>query len=307
VVTELAAADWLVRSDRDQLKQVLINLTVNARDAMPAGGVLRIGSSTVEIGTSSQEARFFRPGRYVRLRVDDTGEGMDKVTLARIFEPLTAKDCPRSKGVADWSISPRAGLAVGGEPFFTTKGPGLRTGLGLAITHSMITQSGGYISANSEIGLGTSFEILLPCVSARKQRTETAESQVSTHTKPMPTVLLVDDDEAVRRMMSRLLERAGYQLLVAEDGQQAERVAERYPERIHVLVSDVMMPGMTGPDLAARLMPLRPGLKTLFVSGYQHDALDRLGLSIDEVNLLPKPFVAAELLRRVQALLSERI
>ena len=150
VVTDLASPDGLICADRNQMKQVLVNLAVNARDAMPKGGVLQIGSSTIEIEPGSQDARLYRPGRYVRLRVGDTGEGMDKATLARIF-----------------------------EPFFTTKKPGFGTGLGLAITHSVIVQSAGYVAAASEPGLGTSFEILLPCVGASKRKSAVTGSELA--------------------------------------------------------------------------------------------------------------------------------
>jgi hypothetical protein len=276
LLTDLGAQDGVIRGDRNQLTQVLLNLTINARDAMPGPGELRLESTTIEIERESREALLYRPGRYVRLRVSDTGEGMDKATLARIF-----------------------------EPFFTTKKIGFGTGLGLSVAHSLIVQSGGYISAESEIGRGTSFEILLPCVASSRKVGADSGSNRLTGEDAAPTVLLVDDDGAVRRLMLKFLEREGYQLLEAGDGPEAELVAEFYPEPIHVLVSDVMMPGMSGLELAARLKPLRPDMKTLFVSGYQHDILEQHGLSTDDVNLLPKPFRAAELLQRVQTLMEQ--
>jgi CheY-like chemotaxis protein len=276
LVTDLSSPEGFVRGDRTQLKRVLLNLALNARDAMPTGGELRIESSTVEIDPESQQARLYRPGRFVRLRVADTGEGMDKATLARIF-----------------------------EPFFSTKKAGFGTGLGLSIAHSIIAQSQGYIRADSEIGHGTSFEILLPCVGTFRKIGEVTGSERSDGEDSTPTVLLVEDEDAVRRLMHRFLEREGYQLLEARNAEEAEAIAEAYLEPIHVLVTDVAMPGMTGPELAARLMPLRPDMKTLFVSGYRHDALDRHGLSDGDLTLLPKPFLAAELLRRVQTLLGQ--
>jgi CheY-like chemotaxis protein len=203
---------------------------------------------------------------------------MDKATLARIF-----------------------------EPFFTTKKIGFGTGLGLSLAHSMIVQSRGYISAESEVGEGTCFEILLPCADSFQKTGGGLGTEHSTQENSTPTVLLVDDDTAVRRLMHKFLEREGYQLLEAGDGQEAELVAKLYPESIHVLVSDVMMPGMSGLELAARLKPMRPDIKTLFVSGYQHDILELHGLSIEEVNLLPKPFAAADLRRRVQMLMEKDI
>jgi PAS domain S-box-containing protein len=274
--TDLGSPPGWVRCDRSQLNQVLLNLALYARDAMPGEGTLRIESSITEIESESREARIYRPGQYVRLRVSDTGSGMDQATLARIF-----------------------------EPFFTTQKTGSGTGLGLSLVHSIIVQSGGYIGAESEIGRGTSFEILLPCVRAFRRISEIS-GEDSSGEDPAPTVLLVEDDDSVRRMMHGFLEREGYQLLEAENAEEAEDLAGLYEGSIHVLVSDVMMPGMTGPELAARLMPLRPEMKTLFVSGYPHDTLERLGLSKGDLNLLAKPFPAAELVRRIQTLLAQR-
>ena len=273
--TNLGSLEGYVRADRNQVKQVLLNLALNSRDAMPAGGELRMESGTLEIAPGSMEARLYRPGQYVRLRVADTGEGMDKATLARIF-----------------------------EPFFTTKKAGFGTGLGLSVVHSIIAKSGGYITAESEIGRGTSFEILLPCVGTFWKGKETAGSEGSTGEEPPATVLLVEDEDSVRRLMHKFLERQGYQLLEARNAEDAEAVAKVYPEPIHLLVTDVLMPGMSGPELAARLSPLRPGMKALFVSGYRHDIPELSDLSQGDLNVLVKPFPTAELLRRVNLLLN---
>jgi PAS domain S-box-containing protein len=276
--TDLGSPPGWVRCDRNQLKQVLLNLALNARDAMPGEGTLRIETCIAEVDSESRDARVDHPGQYVRLRVSDTGSGMNEATLARIF-----------------------------EPFFTTKKAGSGTGLGLSMVHSIIVQSGGYIGAESEIGRGTTFEILLPCVRAFRRISEISGVEDSSGDDPAPTVLLVEDDDSVRRMMHSFLEREGYQLLEAENAEEAEDLAELYEGSIHVLVSDVMMPGMTGPELAARLMPLRPEMKTLFVSGYPHDTLERLGLSKGDLNLLSKPFPAAELVQRIQMLLTQGV
>jgi CheY-like chemotaxis protein len=225
----------------------------------------------------SAARRLCRPGPYVRLRVADSGGGMDPATLSRIF-----------------------------EPFFTTKKAGAGTGLGLSIVHSIIAQSGGYISATSEIGRGTSFEILLPCIGTFRGLSEFSEDMRRSADDPVPTVLLVEDEDGVRRLMHGYLEREGYQLLEARDPAEAELIAEVYREPIHILVTDVMMPGMTGPQLAERLAPLRPEMKVLFVSGYRHDALEQCGLRTQDLNVLSKPFPASELLRRVRMLLSQR-
>ena len=274
LVTDLSSPEGFVRGDRTQLKQVLLNLALNARDAMSTSGQLRIESSTVEINSESPEARLYRPGRFVRLRVADTGEGMDKATLARIF-----------------------------EPFFSTK-KAFGAGLGLSIAHNIIVQSQGFIRAESEVGHGTSFEILLPCVGTFRGMGEVAGSQRPQGEDATPTVLLVEDEDAVRRLMHRFLEREGYQLLEARNAAEAEAIAEVYQESIHVLITDVLMPGMTGPQLDARLKALRPAMKTLFVSGYRHDVIEAHGLSRGGLNLLSKPFPAAELVRRVRMLLA---
>ena len=273
VATDLNSSAGSVRCDRHQLKQVLLNLALNARDAMPTGGTLRIQTAIQEIEPESRDARLYHPGRYVRIRVTDTGSGMDKALLARIFEPL-----------------------------FSTEKTGVGAGLGLSVVHSIIAQSGGYIVAESEIDRGTTFQILLPCVDSSRQTGEVAAEKRSCGEDPAPTILLVEDDDSVRRMMRHLLEREGYRMLEAENARRAVEVAGSHEGAIHVLVTDVLMPGMTGLDLAAKLLHLRPDLKTLFVSGYPHDSLQRLGLSKGELNLLPKPFPVSELLRRVQVL-----
>jgi CheY-like chemotaxis protein len=191
------------------------------------------------------------------------------------------------------------------EPFFTTKKPGFGTGLGLSMVHSIVVQSGGYVIARSEVGLGTCFEVLLPRLAAfRKVRDiEGHQSLAAAAAAATPTVLLVDDEDSVRRAMHLHLEKEGYQLLEASDGEEAENIAEKYSEPIHVLVTDVSMPGMTGPQLADRLAALRPDLKVLFVSGYPHDFLERDGVLDRRRSFLPKPFSAAELLGRVRSLL----
>jgi CheY-like chemotaxis protein len=188
------------------------------------------------------------------------------------------------------------------EPLFSTAKTGFGTGMGLSVVHSIIVQSGGYLVAECEIGRGTTFQVLLPCVASSRQTSEVAAEKRSCGEGPAPTILLVEDDDSVRRMMRHLLEREGYRMLEAENAQRAVEVAGSYEGAIHVLVTDVLMPGMTGLDLAAKLLHLRPDLKILFVSGYPHDSLQRLGLSKGELNLLPKPFPVSELLRRVQML-----
>jgi hypothetical protein len=267
---ELGSFAGLVRGDRNRLKQVFLNLALNARDAMPKGGEMRITSSLIEIGAESPKWRGYRPGRYVQIRVTDSGQGMDAATLARIF-----------------------------EPFFTTKRSGSGTGLGLAMVHAIILQSKGYITATSEIGKGTSFEILLPSAGMPHQAGDSRETTATSESPP--TVLLVDDEDGVRRLMHGCLKREGYQLLQARDAEEAEAIAGACDGPIHVLVTDVVMPGMSGLQLAERLKPRRPEMKTLFVSGYGHDEFGPSGLP--QMDLLAKPFRGTELARRVRTLL----
>jgi two-component system cell cycle sensor histidine kinase/response regulator CckA len=269
LTTKLGTNLWLVRADRNQLKQVLLNLSLNARDAMPLGGELRIETSNIEIEEGSEKALLFPPGPYVRLMVSDCGEGMDQETLSRIF-----------------------------EPFFTTKKPGFGTGLGLSMVHSIVVQSHGYINARSEAGLGTAFEILLPRFAAMQKVGEGERRQSrAVGADAGPTVLLVDDQDNVRRAMHQVFESEGYRLLEAGDGEEAETIARKYNEPIHLLVTDVVLPGITGPQLADRLAALRPDIKVLYVSGYPHDFLS------GEQVFLPKPFSAAQLLGRARNLL----
>jgi len=266
-----------VRADRNQLKQVLLNLALNARDAMPLGGELRVETSNFDILAGSPKAEVFFPGAYVRLLVSDCGDGMDEETLSRIF-----------------------------EPFFTTKKPGFGTGLGLSMVHSIIVQNGGYVTARSEAGLGTAFEILLPRLGTfRKVGDAEERHSLAAAADGTPTLLLVEDQDSVRRTMHMHLESEGYRLLEASDAEEAVKIAQAFDDPIHILVTDVTMPGITGPQLADRLAALRPDLKVLFVSGYPHDFLEYGGLLDRHRSFLAKPFSAADLLARVRALLGD--
>jgi two-component system, cell cycle sensor histidine kinase and response regulator CckA len=275
LITDLGENLGHVRADRNQLKQVLLNLALNARDAMPLGGELRIETSNFDLRSESSKGQLFPPGPYVRLLVSDGGEGMDKETLARIF-----------------------------EPFFTTKKAGFGTGLGLSMVHSIIVQSGGHVFARSEVGLGTAFEILMPRLGAfQKVRDIGSHRSMAAGVESTPTVLLVEDDDNLRRTMHLHFEREGFQLLEASDGAEAETITERYNEPIHILVTDVIMPGMTGPELADRLAALRPDIKVLFVSGYAHNFLEGEGILDRHQSFLAKPFSGIQLLARVRTLL----
>jgi PAS domain S-box-containing protein len=274
LTTDLASTAGFIRADRNRIKQIFLNLALNARDAMPSGGELRIESSNLEIEEGSPEARLYRAGTYVRLRVEDSGAGMDRATLDRIF-----------------------------EPFFTTKKPGAGTGLGLSVVHSIVVRSEGYIRAESEPGKGTSFEILLPCTGARG-----ATGKLPEHPSariPLATILLVDDEDSIRGLMRSYLEREGYQVLEARNAEEAESLADAQSDPIDILVTDMVMPGKSGMQLAERLRHTRPQMKILFVSGYQPDHFEVDWALDDSGDLLAKPFLAPELLRRVRALLSK--
>jgi hypothetical protein len=266
LATELGSVSGFVRIDRDQFKQVLLNLALHARERMAGLGELRIESSIFEVGAGTPAARHYQPGQYVQLRVSGTGEAVDKAALARIFEPSFA-----------------------GQP---QAGSGTR--LGLSIVHGIVARSGGYISAGSQEGWGTSFEILLPCMGTLSGPGGIVEA---------PAILLVEDEDSVRRLMHKFLDREGYLLLEASGPAEAEELAAVHAGPIHVLVTDVVMPGMNGPELAQRLTRSRPDLRVLLISGYRHDTLEHQGLLKRDLNLLSKPFPAMELVRRVQMLL----
>jgi two-component system cell cycle sensor histidine kinase/response regulator CckA len=273
LTTDLGSPAGLVRADRNQIKQALLNLTLNARDAMESGGELRIESRTVEIGDDTPEGRLHRPGLYVHLRFTNSGEGLDKAILARIFEPI-----------------------------FTAKEPGCGSGLGLALVHNIIVNGGGYITAASVLGKGTTFEILMPCIGTFHGIADVPVDGAGGD--EVPTILLVEDEDSICRPMHRYLEREGMQLLEARNSEEAELIAEVYQDPIHVLVTDVVMPDMTGPQLAQRLARLRPEMKVLFFSRYRHHTQGQQGLD-QSANILSKPFPAKELIRRVRLLLDK--
>ena len=268
VGTQLDATHGFVRADRNQLRQVLLNLAHHAAERMGGIGEFRIETAIVEVDQGSLEARQYSPGQYVRVRVSDTGGSIDAAVLARIFEP-----------------------AFGGS-----KAGGAAGGLGLSVVHGIVSRGGGYIAAGSEPG-GASFEILLPCIG-------TLSGPVGDRNSP--AVLLVEDENSVRRLMHKFLEREGYILLEARGPAEAEQLAAVYDGPIHVLVTDVVMPAMSGPELVEQLARSRPDLQVLLISGYRHDALEHQGLLRQEWNLLAKPFPAPELVRRIQALLKSR-
>jgi len=260
-----------IKVDPGQLEQALINLVVNSRDAIPGFGKITVTTSRATI--SEADGRLpsaAPPGHYVELAVTDTGCGMDEATLARIF-----------------------------EPFFTTKEPGKGTGLGLAMVFGFIQQSGGHITVTSTPGQGTRFKILLPALPC-----ETAETAAANLLEPVPngteTILLVEDERGVRQLSRCLLEARGYTVLEAARGDEALRLAEGYAGSIDLLLSDVVMPGMGGGQLAGAILALRPNLKILLVSGYSGDALNRHGGVTPGMTLLLKPFTVSALAVKVR-------
>ena len=265
-----------VQADPGQMEQVIMNLAVNARDAMPQGGRLTIKTRNADLDEKYAQAHpEILPGRYVMLVVSDTGCGMDKATLAQIF-----------------------------EPFFTTKKPGQGTGLGLATVYGIIKQSGGYIYVDSEPGRGSTFRIFLPQVEATVPR---RKSQLGISSSPggNETLLLVEDETAVRSLIRTNLEMKGYKVLEAAEGEEALRLAQQHSGPIHLLITDVVMPLMSGRELAERLGPLRSQMKVLYLSGYTDDTVVRHGLLQGEVEFLQKPFTPGVLTRKVREVLDQ--
>ncbi|MEX0909084.1 MAG: ATP-binding protein, partial [Gemmatimonadaceae bacterium] len=262
----------LVLADQGQLEQVLLNLTINAADAMPGGGTLTIRTQRARLDeTFSLKDTPVKPGRYASIIVTDTGAGMDRDTMVRIF-----------------------------DPFFTTKEVGKGTGLGLASVHGIVTQAGGYIRVYSELGHGATFKIYLPEVAGEVSGTYEI-SRLRDDSPVSETILLAEDDAQTREVTRRILAKRGYTVLEATDGEDALRLAERYPDAIEVVVSDMMMPGLRGGDLAGRLRKVRPNTAFLLMSGYSGlDMADRGHNQHGSLAFLEKPFTSESLLAAVR-------
>ncbi|MBI4213699.1 MAG: response regulator [Chloroflexi bacterium] len=272
LVTLLAPSVGHIRADRSQLEQVIVNLAVNARDAMPGGGKLTIETDDVAL---HEQQVVQHPGSaagpYVMLAVTDTGMGMDPETQERIF-----------------------------EPFFTTKEPGKGTGMGLATVYGIVQQSNGHVWVYSEPGRGTTFKIYLPMAEGEPEAPASAPASGAALEPGDETVLLVEDQAGVRALAQEVLQASGYVVLPAKDGDEALRICESHTGPVHLLLTDVVMPGMSGPDLAAALAVQRPDLRVLYMSGYTSEAAHRHGVLEQSGAYLEKPFTPRQLASKVR-------
>lgn len=273
LITKLSPAQIRVKADPAQLEQVIMNLAVNARDAMPSGGKLILETSTAVLEETAHDQVRAVPGRYAMFAITDTGTGMDEATRARIF-----------------------------EPFFTTKGPGKGTGLGLATVYGFVKQSDGYIWVYSEPGHGTTFKVYLPEVAA-----PVTPAQPEPPPRALPrgseTVLLVEDEGSLRNLNEEVLTDLGYTVLSAAHGAEALELAQ-HQTHIHVLLTDVVMPGMSGRELGEKLKIMRPEVKVLYMSGYTDNVIIHHGILKPGVSFLQKPFTQETLARKMREVLS---
>lgn len=263
-----------IKADLGQIEQILMNLVVNARDAMPHGGVISIETSSVDLEDGYVDSQFsVRPGRYVLLSVSDTGCGMDEKTVAQIF-----------------------------EPFFTTKGPGQGTGLGLSTVYGIVKQSEGYIWVYSELGRGTTFKIHFPEQAEGEPRAADSVAKIDL-VVGKETVLVVEDDEAMRKLITALLDGSGYKVLQAPNGEAALQLARESAQRIDLVLTDMLMPGMSGVELSANVRELRPDMRVLLMSGYAGDLIGRYHLAESQIMLIEKPFTRHNLLAKIRTAL----
>jgi CheY-like chemotaxis protein len=262
----------IVLADPGQLEQVIVNMAVNARDAMPHGGRLTIEACNVDLDESTDS---YAAGRYVMLAVSDTGHGMDAETRARVF-----------------------------EPFFTTKPKGQGTGLGLSTVFGIVKQSGGHIWVYSEVGHGTTFKVYLPRTERPRRAPRSFLSSHRSARSGSETILLVEDEKQVRAAVRTILTRAGYEIFEASNGEEALRLVERLREGpIDLLLTDVVMPGVGGRELAERVTALLPTVKVLFMSGYTDEAIVHHGVLEPGLSFYQKPVIPQALLRKVREVL----
>jgi two-component system cell cycle sensor histidine kinase/response regulator CckA len=276
LVTTLHEHLWLVKVDPAQMEQVIVNLVVNARDAMPEGGLLTIETANVTLD-DAYAARHVeaRPGQYVLFTLSDTGVGMDDEVKAHLF-----------------------------EPFFTTKQRGEGTGLGLSTVFGIVKQSGGHIQVDSKVGQGTTFLIYLPRSDEARVSDETSTLDASEGAaQGTETILVAEDETDVRELAVYILSGLGYQILAAENGLEALTASDEHSGSIHLLLTDVVMPQMNGRELAEQLCARRPGLKVLYMSGYSDDVIAYHGVLEKGANVLNKPFTLEELAQKVRTVL----
>src|SRR4029079_87017 len=259
-----------------QVEQIIVNLVVNARDAMPRGGRVTIETANVSLDAQTAAKHVaVNQGEYVMLAVSDTGSGMDQETQARIF-----------------------------EPFFTTKEVGKGTGLGLSTVYGIVKQSGGDLWGYSEHGLGTVFKVYLPRIDDATASTIANQSQETNAPRGTETILLVEDEDVVRGLTRKILMQAGYNVLDAKSGEEAIRLCRAHAGPIDLLLTDVVMPEISGKEVADRLLELRPTLRTLFMSGYTDEAIVQHGVLDANVEFIQKPFTWFGLTRKVRDVLN---
>jgi two-component system cell cycle sensor histidine kinase/response regulator CckA len=275
VVTVFGRALGRVKADPGQIEQVLVNLVVNARDAMPDGGKLTIETTNVDVDEEYSAAHEgLSPGRYVMLAVHDTGHGIDAETKSRLF-----------------------------EPFFTTKEQGKGTGLGLATVYGIVKQSGGHVVVESEPGNGAAFKVFLHRLEAGVDEIDRVVQIAEERPRGSETVLLVEDEEVVRNLVREILEGNGYTVLEAQNGADALELGRRFTGPIHLLVTDVVMPKMSGRELAERLVMIHLETRVLYMSGYTDGAIGQHGVLDPHTELLQKPFTFDALAQKVRKVL----
>ncbi|HXM44504.1 MAG TPA: response regulator [Bryobacteraceae bacterium] len=277
LITVAAAEPGTIRSDPGQLEQVIMNVVVNARDAMPGGGKLIVETANAEVDQTYAGPNVdLKPGRYVVLAISDTGMGMDPETVTHLF-----------------------------EPFFTTKAPGKGTGLGLATAYGIVKQSGGAISVYSEPGRGTTVKIYLPSAEANAAA-EAAKKSPAAALRGSETILVLEDEARVRKLVCEVLAGRGYHILEAVRGEEAIRIAREQKGRIHLLLTDVVMPEMSGPQALEQIRARHPNMKVLFMSGYTDEAMVHHGILDSGAPFLQKPFLPDALAQKVREVLASQ-
>ncbi|HZA39828.1 MAG TPA: PAS domain S-box protein [Actinomycetota bacterium] len=276
LITRLTKPLMSVSMDSSQLEQILMNLVVNARDAMAGGGRLMVETTEVDLDEHYASAQAIKAGHYVTLSVSDTGSGMDPEVAKKAF-----------------------------EPFFSTKPRGEGSGLGLATVYGIVIQANGHASIYSEPGIGTTVRVYLPAVESPAEIP--SKEKIKVGPVKGETILLVEDEEIVRQPAGRFLENAGYRVLIAEDPGAALVLADEYPDKIDLLLTDVVMPGMTGKEMAAKLLVERPGMRVIYISGYSEDVIVHQGAVEEGVVLVQKPFTAEALLSKVREVLDAQV